>query len=193
MKSAFEVIVRRWIRDGRSAVDTPRRRAWFAVGSTASLVLTALLLAGLPHRFSANASDPGVVDPGSDPELDRALQGALEAVLASVDCPKTAAAIMEAVPVVLPLLYPEVGSAREIKLVRLLRLPLRYKEIAAQLGIETPTVKTHVQHVFRICAVHSRRELNRRPLTEALSVEGSGLAVRSITDVQGLHSAGPDS
>jgi DNA-binding NarL/FixJ family response regulator len=53
-------------------------------------------------------------------------------------------------------------SRREAEIFPWLPLPLRYKEIADRLGMQTSTLKTHVLHLLRVCGVHSRRELNLR-------------------------------
>jgi DNA-binding NarL/FixJ family response regulator len=50
-------------------------------------------------------------------------------------------------------------SSSEEKVLACLLLNLRDKEIAAAIGLRTSTVKTHIHHLFRKFATHSRQDL----------------------------------
>jgi DNA-binding CsgD family transcriptional regulator len=56
--------------------------------------------------------------------------------------------------------YDEFGlSARERQIVDLLLEGYQYKEIAWKLSIRLPTVRTHLQRVYRKTGVHAKHEL----------------------------------
>ncbi|MBN2442303.1 MAG: response regulator, partial [Spirochaetales bacterium] len=50
-------------------------------------------------------------------------------------------------------------SAREKEVIQLLMSGMSYKEIAANLYIETTTVSKHIRHIYKKCKVHSNIEL----------------------------------
>jgi hypothetical protein len=108
MNTAMKAFFRLGIRGGVHAL-FGRRKTLVVFGGAISIGSIVALLMELPHFSKATADDTAV-----DPELNAALQGALNAVLASVDCPKDPEAISVAAADVLPFLYPDVAN-REMR------------------------------------------------------------------------------
>lgn len=52
----------------------------------------------------------------------------------------------------------EVLTQREVEILRLIARGFTYSETAELLGISTQTVHTHLKHIYRKLAVHSKTE-----------------------------------